>query len=44
LKLAWALTESPLMPRMTTPILSNCFFASRNSDASMVQPEVLAFG
>src|SRR5258707_4591200 len=29
---------------MTTFSLSNCFFASRNSDASVVQPEVLAFG
>src|SRR5258708_13835070 len=41
---ACAFTESPLAPRITTPSLSNCFFASRNSDASTVQPEVLAFG
>ncbi len=44
LKEAWALTGSALMPRMATPRLSNSFFASRNSDASMVQPEVLALG
>src|SRR5262249_19166615 len=29
---------------MVTPCLSNCRFASRNSDASMVHPEVLALG
>src|SRR5258707_834466 len=39
-----ALTGSALMPRMATPRWSNCFFASRNSDASMVQPGVLALG
>src|SRR5712664_255611 len=44
LKPAWAFTESPLAPRTTTLSLSNCFFASRNSDASMVQPVVLALG
>src|SRR5215467_12483070 len=41
---AWALTESALAPRMATLSLSNFFFASRNSDASMIQPEVLALG
>jgi len=34
-----ALTGSALMPRMATPRWSNCFFASRNSDASMVNRE-----
>src|SRR5216684_863423 len=38
------LRGSALMPRMATPSLSNSFFASRNSDASIVQPEVLALG
>src|SRR5437016_4775541 len=41
---ARALTGSALMPRMATPRLSNSFFASRNSDASIVQPGVLALG
>src|SRR5215472_6378906 len=41
---ACALTESALMPRMATLSLSNFFFASRNSDASTIQPEVLALG
>lgn len=44
LNLACAATESPLAPRMTVLILSKCFFASRNSDASVVQPGVLALG
>src|SRR5258708_8082037 len=44
LKEAWASTESALSPRMATPSLSKSFFASRNSDASIVQPEVLALG
>src|SRR5712692_3350594 len=39
-----ALTVSALMPRMATPSLSKSSFASRNSDASTVQPEVLALG
>src|SRR5260370_26954455 len=41
---ASALMGSALMPRMATPSLSNCLFASRNSDASMVPPGVLAWG
>ncbi|HVH60238.1 MAG TPA: hypothetical protein VM709_07885, partial [Candidatus Sulfotelmatobacter sp.] len=41
---ACALTESALMPKMATLSLSNFLFASRNSDASTVQPEVLALG
>ena len=41
---AWALTGSALRPRMATPSLSKSFFASRNSDASIVQPVVLALG
>jgi len=41
---ACALTESALMPRTATLSFSNFFFASRNSDASMIQPEVLALG
>src|SRR6267378_737479 len=32
------------LPRNATLTFSSCFFASRNSDASTVQPEVLAFG
>src|SRR5215470_18434213 len=44
LKMAWALTESALRPRMATLSLSNFFFASRNSDASTIQPGVLALG
>src|SRR5229473_6655632 len=44
LKEAWAFTESALIPRMATPSLSKSSFASRNSDASIVQPEVLALG
>jgi len=44
LKPASAFSESALAPRITTPSSSKCFFASRNSDASIVQPEVLAFG
>src|SRR5438034_2634968 len=41
---ACALTESALMPRTATLSFSNFFFASRNSDASMIRPEVLALG
>src|SRR5205807_9548789 len=41
---ACALTESALMPRMAVLSWSNFFFASRNSDASMIQPVVLALG
>src|ERR1700676_4456295 len=44
LKLAKAVSLSALAPRMATPAFSNFDFASRNSDASMVQPGVLAFG
>src|SRR5215469_12447937 len=42
--MAWPLTESALAARMATLSLSNFFFASRNSDASTIQPEVLALG
>jgi hypothetical protein len=44
LKLASAFSASALAPRIATFCLSKCFFASRNSDASVVQPGVLALG
>jgi len=34
---------SPLQPRMIALAFSKCFLASRNSDASLIQPLVLAF-
>jgi len=37
-------TESPLQPTMAVFSLSNCLRASRNSDASLIQPGVFAFG
>ena len=44
LKFARAFSGSALTPRIATFSLSKLFFASRNSDASVVQPGVLAFG
>ncbi len=44
LKRASAFTESALTPTISTFNVSKCFFASRNSDASTVQPGVSAFG
>jgi hypothetical protein len=40
----WDCTESPLQPTMAVFSSSNCFSASRNSDASLIQPGVFAFG
>ena len=37
-------TESPLQPTMAVFSSANCFRASRNSDASLIQPGVFAFG
>lgn len=44
LNFAWASTESPLQPTIAALSFSNLAMASRNSDASLVQPGVLAFG
>ena len=43
-KLASAFSGSALTPRMATFSLSKRLFASRNSDASVVQPGVFALG
>src|SRR5579883_2158761 len=43
-KLASAFSLSALAPRIATPRLSSSCFASRNSDASVVQPGVFALG
>src|SRR5579885_1511240 len=43
-KLASAFSLSALAPRIATPRWSNSCFASRNSDASVVQPGVFALG
>jgi hypothetical protein len=37
-------TESPLQPTIAVFSSSNCLRASRNSDASLIQPGVFAFG
>jgi hypothetical protein len=39
-----ASTESPLQPTMALFSSANCVRASRNSDASLIQPGVFAFG
>jgi len=44
LKLACFVTLSGLMPMTTDPVSSILVFASRNPDASLVQPDVSAFG
>ena len=40
----WAAGLSGEMPRTSAPAFWNLEYASRNPDASAVQPEVLAFG
>ncbi len=44
LNFACASTLSALQPRIAAPALSNFAFASRNSDASVIQPGVFALG